>query len=1816
MTVFVDGGKGSDVYNVFLSSIHPNAVVRVTDSGPRPDPDFDTLRLEAGAVFGTVEGNLLLGEYEDSTVLYDDTIERTEFMDLPPIMTVMGSGGRDNFVLDNDHLTYGGTVIPLATIQKLTIDGRGGDDLFDIRSVRPGLELIIKGGSGNNTILGPNQNLTWTLDGPGTGTVTGTYQFPFEGIANIIGGSGQDQFIFANNQASLSGSLSGGGGVDQLDYSGRNTAVVVDLGSGTSTAVGGTISQIESFVGTSAMDTLIASNAANTWTVTSVGTGTLNGGSFVGFENLTGGSANDVFTVHGPTFVPGLLDGGGGQNQLTLWFTQYADTSEVGAGLVTVQNQLGSAQLQYTGIDVLHLDALQSDDQITINPEPDNFPRFIHVYGGSGDDLVTVNLAVGVATAITVDGQSNTSAGDTLVIVGTDQDDVLSADVDRLEYDLMSVTFQGIENLTLDGGGGNDTLIYSGASFAGDVRLLGGSGNDTITLVAPFNGRSFFVDGGDGDDKLFVTTRGGDQLFQLSGDVISVIGQGSVSYQDSVSYSGFEELLLDAGNGNKEVIVSSTHAGLTRLLTGDGDDTLTILGTGGELQADTGAGDDTLLVQVISHPVTIELGDGDDVVRIASDAASGAPDLAGNLHGIAALLDLSGGNGNDQLFLSNAGDQEDREGSLTLSNVNGLGMTGSIRYFGFDLVDLTLGDGDNIFRISTTHAGETFLRAGSGNDEIDVVNIVGNTRVETGAGNNTVTAVIYADTLGGGLIIDEEGTEIEVEALPFFTGLLTVIGGSGTSEHDVLNFTSDAELPDEGTLTSSTITGFSMTRGIVYEEFEVLNMTLGESHSTLTIDSTHAGATNVFTDLEEDELTGHGDDTVYVRTIAGPTRIETGAGDDLVHVGSLAPESGGTLNGITALLTVIGGLGHDRLLLDDSGDLLDNTGSLTATHVSGLGLASGVNYSGLEELHINLGQGDDTFSIRSTHAGSTTLNANAGDDTIHVGSLAPALGGVVDQIAGLLTVIGGDGNDVLNVDDTGDGTANVGQLTASRLTGLGMAEGIEYSTLEELNIRLGDSGNTFTIAGTHAGLTTLATGDGDDWVNVQASSGQTDIATGKGDDVIYFGSLAPLGGGLLDGIGSVDLDAGDGLDVVRFDDSGNTADKTGELTATSIIGFGMDKVQYRNIESLEVSLGSGNDTVTVSGTMRDDDLELVTVLNAGPGDDTVTISLGADTDGFFAVNGEAGNDRILAGGSTLPLVIFGGEGDDEIESGSASDIIFGDRGYVDYRDEQDRLVRRLGIGVAERRLLLPTDAETSYLDVPVHQTDGVFRRPLLISSRDGDLGGDDVIFASSGDNIVVGGAGDDSITSTGGRNIILGDNGRGEFNAAGVLVEITTSDPDHGGDDIILLGEGDNIVLAGSGNDHVTAGGGNNVILGDNGRAEFNPAGTLVYVTTLAPGIGGHDVIDAGDGDNIVFGGIGNDTITTGSGCDVIVGDNGSIHRAPLTGDHFGCAWLTYPAPFADRIIREVTLYDDIDGIGGNDTIRGGAGSDIIYGQRGDDVIEGVGGDNDIIGGLGNDILRGGDGNDILIGDVGRIVPAFNADGSPRLNEDGSWHRDVLLEDIGRVIGMIPIDHTPIRDLPPELARQLLEADLVLLVGGFLPNGHKLFNSDNAAWATYALLIDLVEASHDELYGVAGNNILFGQRGDDRLYGGTGNDVLFGDNATNVAPFQTTLPQIVNGLRIIGTSPDVPLNLPELGTLVFPKITLHPDRHLMAAPRLMIISDVVPEFERLAAESSLERIDGALLVPYVAVVPDLVRHAHVLAGNDYLHGGGGDNLIF
>src|SRR6185369_8017697 len=226
-------------------------------------------------------------------------------------------------------------------------------------------------------------------------------------------------------------------------------------------------------------------------------------------------------------------------------------------------------------------------------------------------------------------------------------------------------------------------------------------------------------------------------------------------------------------------------------------------------------------------------------------------------------------------------------------------------------------------------------------------------------------------------------------------------------------------------------------------------------------------------------------------------------GNDTINAGSDAPlvptaptNEAGTIDSINALLTVNGGVGSDTLNVDDSDPAVTNkSGTLTSSTLRGLALEQGIDYSQLETLSLWLATGSNTFTINSTHGGSTTVSTAEGNDTINI-----------NGASGTLTVNAEEGADTITVSGTGTGSQ-----------------------------------------------TYINTQSGDDIINVRAIGGATTVNAGEGADTVNVGNNAA---GTVDNIAALLTINGDGgADVLNVDDTGDLNANTGTLTSLTITGL-------------------------------------------------------------------------------------------------------------------------------------------------------------------------------------------------------------------------------------------------------------------------------------------------------------------------------------------------------------------------------------------------------------------------------------------------------------------------------------------------------------------------------------------------------------------------------------------------------------------------------------------------------------------------------------
>ncbi|MBD2198648.1 MULTISPECIES: DUF4347 domain-containing protein [Calothrix] len=802
-----------------------------------------------------------------------------------------------------------------------------------------------------------------------------------------------------------------------------------------------------------------------------------------------------------------------------------------------------------------------------------------------------------------------------------------------------------------------------------------------------------------------------------------------------------------------------------------------------------------------------------------------------------------------------------------------------------------------------------------------------------------------------------------------------------------------------------------------------------------------------------------GNDTFTVYRNKAVLNLNGGDNDDLFVIRAFA-EEGSSDNNVTAgqgvdniqyvvnaPVNLNGGDGNDTLKV--IGTEFADKFVVTANAISGAGRT--VNYTNIETVIIDGAEGDDEFYVLSTNTGVVTkLFGGLGSDRFSLGGDAPTVAAgtnslpaqegshKVDGIQGQLIIdgYGGEGSTSLAEPVLLPNETNLLASTGKVIAYSAANNTMTVATADVLSLLNDLIGKTLEISRGN-GLRRFwriigVTQNSDQTVLTLQNPSLPDPSWGTPDANTEYAinNLSP----------NFFVNEDETLDVVTAFNDGSTANTSGNLTANTLTGLGMGAtgVTYNNFEVVEVLLGQGNDQLTVAKTADG----AMTAIHGGGGDDTITVSDrgGLDSrgkDAPLAIFGDTtqdgsrytdtanqvnpgfaysfsnpGNDIINASVSTKNVSIYGGAGNDSITGSQAGDQIAGGSGddNINGQGGADHIYGDAGFNL---------DTATRELTVPNVNSS-------VNTSRDALTVGNDSIDGGSGDNIILGDYG--IITQTTGTSRILN---------TGNVIQVETANSASGGNDTIATGTGEDIVLGGNGNDTVNAGDGNNIVIGDSGKVTI-PAGNVHRIETTDSNLGGGDTITTGSGEDIVLGGFASDNITTGTGNDIVLGDNGYVSYVETDND---------PADI-DRI--KTTNVKD----GGNDTINSGAGNDFVF------------------GGVGNDQINAGDDNDLIFGDNGVVEGDVNANFLP-------------LSTLTK-----PFTFTSIDTANTDAAGNSLGGNDSILAGAGKDIAIAGQGNDTVSG----------EAGDDDIIG--GHNVAGGNDGNDILDGGTGNDAIAGDNAS------------------------------------------------------------------------------------------------------------------
>jgi len=556
----VDGGAGDDIIitgsgnDDYVGGANSAVGDTIDYSSSNLDLNID---LDAGAASGqgvdTITGfeNVIGGAG-------DDTIEGDAFAN-----NLDGGGGTNEVSYDKAS-----SAVTVNLRANSASGGAGADTLANFSDiVGSDFNDTFIGTSGDNRIdggAGVDDLVDYsTASGPidanlRTTIVTGDGTDFVENVENIIGTSGNDKITSSSADNEIDG---GAGGNDTVSYEGAGD-VVVDLSSGGVNATGDgndQLTNIDNVIGGGGNDDITGDAAVNE----------LSGGA--GDDVIEGGLGNDD------------LDGGAGLNDTVSYASASGDVT-VNLATSNVSGAAGADTISgfenITGS--VHNDTLTGDIVAnTINGGAGNDT----LNGGAGND--TLNGGAGNDTIITGAGNDTADGGtgdDTLDYSAAS--DITSGNLDAAGAGTLSSatgtdTISNFDNILLSTG--NDTISMDTGAIASLSSLDGNGGNDEVIFTG-----ADLVEEGAGLDALFNDVEelnftnidlGGDGMFDLGNDDIDGItgaGGGNLTIHVNTGTIALTDINVFAQGG--AAITGDTTVGSTRTVDWDNGSQVSIVG--------------------------------------------------------------------------------------------------------------------------------------------------------------------------------------------------------------------------------------------------------------------------------------------------------------------------------------------------------------------------------------------------------------------------------------------------------------------------------------------------------------------------------------------------------------------------------------------------------------------------------------------------------------------------------------------------------------------------------------------------------------------------------------------------------------------------------------------------------------------------------------------------------------------------------------------------------------------------------------------------------------------------------------------------------------------------------------------------------------------------------------------------------------------------------------------------------------------------------------------------------------------------------------
>lgn len=1122
------------------------------------------------------------------------------------IHNITGSAYNDNFSGNASVNTiYGGVGDDI-------IEGYGGSDILD-------------GGTGTDTVTYFNENKIFvTLNDTGTSSVgvwnSGTSSYSeTDTISNFENIAGSNSSTAALNSDTISGNSSdntiwGYAGNDLLYGDGE--ADYIDGGSDNDTIAGGDGADI--LYGGNGNDVIRAN--ATSYTGTNTGDGD--------YDTVFGGAGQD--------FIYGAMDGDilYGNDASTIDGSDWLRYNEYAGGIIvdiTANTALDATNslLSDTVYGFTHVLASSSYNNTVYGNTSNNSI----VFGSGNDEYYASNLSSNTTNNYGSDIVDMASGNDKIyfhvaeltsgdTINGGDGTDTLFirdtgtlanaqfSNVSNVEIIQLSST--GTNNITLDkndvtiiGGTLDDVFNYALSSFDSHDTINGSGGNDTLVFTSAGTLTSAMLSSVSNFEKIQLANGTNNVTVDISTitGASLVGGTGTDNFNYSIANLSDADI-IDGGAGSNTLtfldtgIISAVNftniSNVSTIQLATGTNTLNI-GTGYSVLGSSG---DDIIIGGTGYNNTINAGIGNDTIKFA-------------LADFTSSDSIDGGSGTNTLEFTDNGTINSISGVFT--NIQKIQFANGGNNITLDIngVSLIGGSGNDIFQYTVPNFSTTDILDGgiAGTDTLLFLdastsinganigsNLTGIDIIQLANGVNTVSSYAYtAGTLVG-------GTGVDTITVTAGTNGAKINTGTGA---DIVNVTSVTDL------NNSTIDGGAADGAT----------------DKIVITGTAGGTINATTVTNIDEID--------LASGASPYTINT----NISIVGSAGNDS--IIGGAGVNNTISAGLGNDIVEFDvsrlTSSDVVYGGGQTTADNFKLTGTANDVTASMLSNVrefetlnidatmtkNITLDSSDAGFTaITDSGINSQTIDvsAYAGLSSLTMGSTGAGGDTLIATSTQVITVTGGAGStDTL--------------LLSNQITSGGSIAALSLSNVERIQLKDGvDNNVSIDVSSYNSGNTSLLGGSGNDTFNYAIDSlASTDKIDGAGgSDTLVVTGTNTLADTNISGVKNIEV-----LDLTGFTPSSTIT--LGSTTSTNNSGL---LVKLNSAAATTVNLsgfgsnitltdsGSGNDIITASSSAVNN------VITTGSGTANIVTIASANLDSGDSITMNGTGDTLKVTGLT------------------------------------------------------------------------------------------------------------------------------------------------------------------------------------------------------------------------------------------------------------------------------------------------------------------------------------------------------------------------------------------------------------------------------------------------------------------------------------------------------------------------------------------------------------------------------------------------------